>query len=266
MSIVARSRYLAATSDAVDPGRRISADAVRGESERGRLRQERAAERLLPPLFLILTFVTGVVDAASFLRLGHIFVANMTGNVVFLGFGLAGASGVSIWASIAALVAFLLGALVGGRVANGNANDPFRLLMTTTGLQAALAAVAVVLAVSEEPTPTGNVRYALIAVLALTMGVQSAAARNLAVADLTTTVLTQTITGVASDSQLARGSGSRIGRRGAGVVSMLLGAVAGGLLVLHVDDAAPLGLALILLLAVACASSPTASRRGGMSP
>jgi uncharacterized membrane protein YoaK (UPF0700 family) len=51
-----------------------------------------AAERLLPPLFLILTFVTGVVDATSYLRLGHVFVANMTGNVVFLGFGLAGAA------------------------------------------------------------------------------------------------------------------------------------------------------------------------------
>ena len=82
------------------------------------------------------------------------------------------------------------------------------------------------------------------------MGVQNAAARKLAVPDLTTTVLTLTLTGIASDSSLAGGEGARIGRRGLAVVSMLLGALIGGLLVLHVDDAAPLGLATALLLLV----------------
>lgn len=57
----------------------------------------------LPPLLLLLTVVTGLVDAASYLKLGHVFVANMTGNVVFLGFAIAGASGLSIWASLVAL-------------------------------------------------------------------------------------------------------------------------------------------------------------------
>jgi hypothetical protein len=52
---------------------------------------------LLPPLLLLLTVVTGLVDAASYLKLGHVFVANMTGNVVFLGFAIAGAGGLSIW-------------------------------------------------------------------------------------------------------------------------------------------------------------------------
>jgi len=53
----------------------------------------------LPPLLLGLTLVTGLVDAFSYLVLGRVFVANMTGNVVFLGFAVAGASGFSVRAS-----------------------------------------------------------------------------------------------------------------------------------------------------------------------
>ena len=58
----------------------------------------------LPPLLLALTVVTGLVDATSYLKLDHVFVANMTGNVVFLGFGIAGASGISVWASLTAMI------------------------------------------------------------------------------------------------------------------------------------------------------------------
>src|SRR5947199_6031748 len=65
---------------------------------------------------LTLTVVTGVVDAASFLGLGHIFTANMTGNVVFLGFAAAGAPGLSVARSGTALAAFAVGALLAGRM------------------------------------------------------------------------------------------------------------------------------------------------------
>jgi hypothetical protein len=68
----------------------------------------------LPPLLVVMTVVTGVVDAVSYLALGHVFVANMTGNVVFLGFALAGADGLSVPASLVALAAFLCGAAAGG--------------------------------------------------------------------------------------------------------------------------------------------------------
>src|SRR5438874_6766954 len=71
----------------------------------------------LPPLLLGLTLVTGLVDAFSYLLLGHVFVANMTGNVVFLGFALAGATGFSIAASLVALGSFVCGALLGGKAA-----------------------------------------------------------------------------------------------------------------------------------------------------
>jgi len=80
--------------------------------------------RLLRSLGL-LTVATGLVDAASVLGLGHVFTANMTGNVVFFGFSLAGAGRAAASDCAFALVAFLLGALVGGRLANRG--TPFRL-------------------------------------------------------------------------------------------------------------------------------------------
>ena len=70
----------------------------------------------LPPLLLTLTVVTGLVDAFSYLTLDHVFVANMTGNVVFLGFALAGARGFSVAASSLALGSFAAGSLLGGRL------------------------------------------------------------------------------------------------------------------------------------------------------
>ena len=80
----------------------------------------------LAPLLVTLTFVTGLVDAFSYLALGHVFVANMTGNVVFLGFALAGARGFSVTASLVALAAFWCGALAGGRIGSmlGNHRGP----------------------------------------------------------------------------------------------------------------------------------------------
>jgi len=209
---------------------------------------------LLPPLFLALTFVTGVVDATSYLRLGHVFVANMTGNVVFLGFGIAGAGGISVWASIAALGSFLVGGVIGGRIAVASADDRYRHLRTAIGIQAILVAAAVVVAALAGSDVAPGARYALIALLAVAMGIQNAAARKLAVADLTTTVLTLTLTGLASDSALAGGSGAKVGRRGLAVVAMLLGALVGGLLVLNVDNAASLGLATAVLVVVLAAT------------
>ncbi len=87
----------------------------------------------LPPLLIVLTIVTGLVDAVSYLSLGHVFVANMTGNVVFLGFAMAGASDLSAAASLVALVAFMAGALLGGRV--GTRFDQHRGRRLTLALQ-----------------------------------------------------------------------------------------------------------------------------------
>ena len=77
----------------------------------------RANESILPYLLLLLTVVAGAVDAVSYLALGHVFVANMTGNVVFLGFAAAGAGEISLRATLAAMGAFLVGSVAGGRLA-----------------------------------------------------------------------------------------------------------------------------------------------------
>jgi len=69
-----------------------------------------ASDRSLPAVLLALTASTGLIDAVSYLALGHVFTANMTGNVVFLGFAVAGAPGLSIPRSAAAVGAFLTGA------------------------------------------------------------------------------------------------------------------------------------------------------------
>jgi uncharacterized membrane protein YoaK (UPF0700 family) len=198
----------------------------------------------LPPLLLLLTVLTGLVDAASYLKLGHVFVANMTGNVVFLGFAIAGAGGLSVWASLTALASFLVGSLAGGRIAVRLAPHRGRLLRGALAVQlAAVGAAVVVAAVVGDDPPHGTARFGLTALLAFAMGVQNATVRRLAVPELTTTVLTMTVTGIAADSALAGGSGSKIGRRLLAIAAMLLGALIGALLALRVDVVAPLAAA-----------------------
>jgi uncharacterized membrane protein YoaK (UPF0700 family) len=198
--------------------------------------------------------VTGVVDAVSYVALGHVFVANMTGNVVFLAFALAGAPGLSAPASIAALGAFLLGAVAGGRIANLYPDHRGRQLRTATAVAVAPAVLALVAAAIVGQPVSSGARYALIVPLGVAMGIQNATARRLAVPDLTTTVLTLTLTGVASDSRLAGGEGGHPGRRLIAVAAMFAGALAGALLVVEVDLVLPLALAAALLLTSAAAA------------
>jgi uncharacterized membrane protein YoaK (UPF0700 family) len=208
----------------------------------------------LPPLLISMTLVTGLVDAVSYLTLGHVFVANMTGNVVFLGFALAGAPGFSVGASLTALAAFAAGALVGGRVTAWHRAHRGRQHSTAAGTQAGLLAVAVVVAALGAVPLTAPYRYALIVALGLAMGVQNAAARKLAIPDLTTTVLTLTITGLAADSRAAGGPGGRPGRRLLSVVTMLGGALIGAALVLHTRIYYPLVIAFVVIVAGAATS------------
>jgi uncharacterized membrane protein YoaK (UPF0700 family) len=204
----------------------------------------------LPPLLVGLTVVTGLVDAFSYLVLGHVFVANMTGNVVFLAFALVGAPGFSIAASIVALVSFWLGALIGGTIGARLGQHRGRLLATAASLQGAFLVVAVVLATVSGNPVSSAFRYPLIISLALAMGVQNATARRLAVPDLTTTVLTLTITGIAADTAGRGAAGSTNGRRVVSVAAMIVGAVVGASFVLHVGIALPLVTALVVLVAV----------------
>ncbi|MFD8229866.1 YoaK family protein [Streptomyces massasporeus] len=208
----------------------------------------------LPPLMLMLTVVTGLVDAVSYLALGHVFVANMTGNVVFLGFALAGAEGFSASASVVALGAFLAGALAGGRLGARFGTHRGQLLAAATAVETLLTTFALVLAVVAGGELGTGARYGLIMTLSLAMGLQNAVARRLGVPDLTTTVLTLTLTGLAADSGPAGGAGPRPGRRLLSVLAMFLGALPGGLLVLHARLVAVLGLSLALLVVASLAA------------
>ncbi len=107
----------------------------------------------------------------------------------------------------------------------------------------------------------GVTRFVLIALLAFAMGIQNSTARRLAVAELTTTVLTMTLTGIAADSTLAGGAGSRIGRRILAVGAMLLGALLGALLAIHIDTAAPLAAAASVIVLTGLAAHLLANRR-----
>ncbi|WP_046728133.1 YoaK family protein [Streptomyces humi] len=208
----------------------------------------------LPPVMLVLTVVTGLVDAFSYLVLGHVFVANMTGNVVFSGFAVAGAAGFSLAASLTALAAFAVGALLGGRVAHGARSHRGRVLHLALVLETVLVLAACLVAETTGSPYPGPARYALIVLLGLAMGVQNAAARALAVPDLTTTVLTLTVTGMAADSGAAGGPGGRVGRRSVSVLAMFAGGLAGAVAVLHGGAALPLLFATVLLAAATAAS------------
>jgi len=200
----------------------------------------------LPIALLALTAVTGLVDAISVLGFG-IFTANMTGNVVFLGFAAAGAQGFSMARSITSLASFLAGAAIGGRLSIALDSTRRRWLLTFAVCEAALLFVAALAAIDLEiGSAAPPIRlYSVIALMATAMGLRNATVRRLAVPDLTTTVLTLTLTGMASDSSLAGGKNPRVGRRFGSVVTMFGGAVIGALLLKY-------GLALPLLVSSLC--------------
>jgi uncharacterized membrane protein YoaK (UPF0700 family) len=224
----------------------------------------------LPRLLLVLTFATGLVDAVSYLALGHVFVANMTGNVVLLGFALAGAQDFSVPASLAALAAFLAGAVLGGRLGSRTGDHRGRLLMFGIAAEVLLVGAALVVSTCVADLDAPLVRYGLVALLGLAMGLQNAVARRLAVPDLPTTVLTLTLAGLAADSTLAGGNNPRPARRLMATVTMLLGAAVGAFLVRHAGVVAVLAFALGLLVlnAVAAyrAAASTASWTAGARP
>ena len=207
----------------------------------------------LPGLLLLLTVATGLVDAASILALGRVFVANMTGNIVFIGFALAGAPGFSLHASLIALAGFLAGAGIGGAVVARFGGHRGHLLRNTTGLETVLLIVAAAVTLPGGATPSVPARDVAVAAAASALGLQNAAVRKLAVPDLTTTVLTMTLTGIAVD--LRSGNLDVAVRRLLSVAAMLAGAVLGALLVLHVAVAAALLLAAgLAATALACAT------------
>jgi uncharacterized membrane protein YoaK (UPF0700 family) len=188
------------------------------------------SDRLTVSALLLLTFATGVVDAISVLVLGHVFVANMTGNIIFLGFWFVPRAGVDLTAAIVAFVGFLAGTVIGGRMTRHLGAHTRRWLTTSLGVEIAVLLALSILAGTGVLSYQTNTKLILIAGLAITFGVQNATARQFGIQELSTTVLTSTVVGIGVDSRLAGGTGEREKLRYGVVLAMCGGAIVGATL------------------------------------
>ena len=185
------------------------------------------SERTTVACLLRLTFATGIVDAISVLVLGHVFVANMTGNIIFLGFWFAPHTVVDMTAALVALVSFVAGAVFGGRLARHLDDDVRRWLTVALGFEVVMLLTLSILTGTGVIDYHDNTKLILVAGLALTFGSQAAAARQFGIQELSTTVLTTTIVGIGSDSRLAGGTGRRERLRFSVILTMCAGAGVG---------------------------------------
>jgi uncharacterized membrane protein YoaK (UPF0700 family) len=211
----------------------------------------------LPAILLLLTFGTGLIDAISILGLGRVFVANMTGNVVFIGFALAGAPGYSLWGSLVALAGFLVGAAVGGIVISRFGTHRGTMLRNGLIVQLALFLAALVISLTAGARLPLADQLVIVVMGALALGIQNAVVRHLAVPDMTTTVLTMTLTGIGSD--LRKRDVATAARRLIAVLAMLIGAGIGAVLVLRLGVSVGI-LAVTIMLSVALIGAAFAAR------
>jgi uncharacterized membrane protein YoaK (UPF0700 family) len=214
-----------------------------------------AAEKIAPYALLGMTAVTGLVDAVSFLSLGNVFTANMTGNILILAFATARTPGLSVARSLTALIAFFVGAILGGRI-TASASTDSRIQFAA---QAFLLEVVFLTAASfcsigyrSDLLEHSLQPLVLIAFTGLAMGTRNAAVRKLAIPDLTTTVLTLTVTGIAADSSLAKGNNPRLARRVGSVLAIFCGAALGAVVIRYSISAA---LALATAISIMCSAA-----------
>jgi uncharacterized membrane protein YoaK (UPF0700 family) len=200
-----------------------------------------------------MTLLAGVLDATSILRLGGVFVATMTGNLVFIGLAAAGATEFAVGTPALALGGFVIGALIGARTCRAARSHRGLALRNVLVVKLWLAGSVTVIGLITGPRfPTGA-RDVMVALLAISMGAQLAAIRYLKVPDLLTVVLTMTITGALTE----RPSGwkdPKLLRRGLALVAFAIGAVSGALLILHAGVVAALCFGLGILVAIALAA------------
>jgi len=214
------------------------------------------AEKIAPYVLLGMTAVTGLVDAVSFLSLGSVFTANMTGTILILAL---------VARSSTALIAFVMGAILGGRIM-ARASDDSRIRFAA---QAFLLEVLFLSAASfcsigyrSDLLEHSFRPLVLIAFTGLAMGTRNAVVRKLAIPDLTTTVLTLTVTGIAADSSLAKGNNPRLARRVGSVLAIFFGAAFGAVVIRYSVSAA---LELATAISVVCSAALFRSLRTSAS-
>lgn len=179
---------------------------------------------------LILTFVTGIVDVVAFLALGQVFAAMQTGNVIFLGLGIAGVSGAPVLAPFIALTAFLAGGTAGALLARAGATSAGNRLELAMAAEIVLLAAAALLAALADVDPGGLTAYVLTALLSVAMGLRNTIARGIGDPNLATTVLNLTLSAFVSSTPTGIASESELTLRATAIAAILTGAIAGALL------------------------------------
>lgn len=185
------------------------------------------SERSTVAALLLLTFATGLADSISILVLGHVFVANMTGNVIFLGFWLAPRTSIDLTAVVVALPTFVCTTILSGRISRHFADRTRQWITTVLATEITLLVVLAILAGAGILQYHNNTKLIVIGVLAVTFGLQHSSARQFGIQELSTTVLTSTIVSLGLDSRLAGGSGARQTLRLSVVLTMCAGAFLG---------------------------------------
>ena len=185
------------------------------------------SERSTVAALLLLTFATGLADSISILVLGHVFVANMTGNVIFLGFWLAPRTSIDMTAVVVALPTFVCTTVLSGRVSRHFADRTRPWITTVLAAEITLLGVLAILAGTGVLQYHNNTKLIMIGLLAVTFGLQHSSARQFGIQELSTTVLTSTIVSLGLDSRLAGGTGARQTLRIAVVLTMCAGAFLG---------------------------------------
>lgn len=178
---------------------------------------------------LTLALAGGMLDAASYLGLGRVFTANMTGNTVLLAVALVRGSGGDATRAAVALGGFAVGVAL-GVAALKPSEQAWPRLATGTLL---LESLALGLALAGWVVARESLRFELIALSALAMGLQSAVVRGSHVGGVNTTYVTGTLTNAIA-RLVDRWRGQREGPQGPslpGATWMIYGAgaVAGGL-------------------------------------
>ncbi len=185
------------------------------------------SDRLTVVALMLLTFATGLADALSILVLGHVFVANMTGNVIFLGFWLAPRTSIDLTAVVVALPTFVCTTIISGRLSRHFGDRTRTWITTVLAAEIALLLALSVLAGAGVLHYHDNSKLVMIGLLAVTFGLQHSSARQFGIQELSTTVLTSTIVSLGLDSHLAGGTGERQKLRISVVFTMCAGAFLG---------------------------------------
>jgi uncharacterized membrane protein YoaK (UPF0700 family) len=218
-------------------------------------------------LLMALTFSSGAIDAISYLALGKVFTAFMTGNIVFLGLWAAGAGDFDVVHMAFALASFSTGVFLARliakslRASGGGSGVWSREVTIALGIVVIAQSWFLAVWATAGGWPSNGVVHVLVGIWALGMGVQSAAALSFGVTGVFTTAVTGTVV-LLMDNLAAWRYPATERRRLAGVLfSLFSGAVAGGLLLRYARSYAPVLplIGVILTLAIAARGVSTAS-------